>query len=143
MNEQLHSIDQRGLLSALIARCSNFFENDLPAGRLVNIVNGLGNEIGLSKKQHICLQQQAAELAKMLDDSSAKELDEPMLLSVLQGDIMAGEVLISDFDKAGNHQRPALLKTLNALGVWFMALNSNQQENIKCLQQRPFRLSIG
>jgi hypothetical protein len=136
-------VKKSGFFSELAGQFSSIFERELPAPNLIQVVSGLALKIDLSKKQRTGLIQQAGVLEKMLEKSAHKELDEPMLVSVLQGGLVAGEKLVNDFDAQGNHQRPVLINVLNGLTAWFKTLSTHQQEKIKSMQQRSFRLSMG
>lgn len=136
-------IEKPGFFGELAAQFRDIFVRELPRPSLGQLVAGLGIKIGLNRRQRVGLQQQARVLAQLLADSSRKQLDETMLVSVLQGGLIAGEQLVGDFDANGNHQRPVLIKTLSGLAMWFKALSRAQQEKILSMQQRPFRMSMG
>ena len=146
-NNEPHSlltcIENKGTLQKLTSLFAQLFSKESPSSRLVIMVSELAMQIGLSRKQRIGLQKQAKSLAHILKINTQQELSEPMLISALQGNISTAQALVLSFNSAASNQRSSLLTTLSHLSTWFKKLNQQQQQKIKTLQQRPFRLAMG
>ena len=109
---------------------------------LTQIVKDLACHVGLSRKQHVRLNQLAWGLQNSLKTSS-KPLNEESLIAVLVGDSNAEETLSKRFGFRSNGLQESRSKLLIALRAWFETLSIAQQQRVVSLQQRAFRLSMG
>ncbi len=110
--------------------------------RLTQIVRELACHVGLSKRQHIRLNQLAWGLQSLIKSSSTP-LNEESLVAVLAGDSNAEATLSKRLGLQKKRFGDTPSKLLASLRVWFQSLSFSQQQIVVSMQQRAFRLSMG
>ncbi len=110
--------------------------------KLARVVKDFACHVGLSKKQHMKLNQLALGLQNSLA-TSEQPLTEESLIAVLRGDLNAREGILNSFNLKSKDLPEQRTQFLLALKTWYQSLSITQQQIVESMQQRAFRLSMG